>query len=430
MDPSIDERRRTRFVGFGTSLAFHALIAAVALWPVRYALQPIEIPTTRDGPVIFLVDSLPAAAEVPALPGLNPPDSTQDDERLKFRGESSVVSLPGFEFDFSKIADRAPLLFPFVTPGLSLDRFALAAKPAQHLQLPESLLRSAAGDGGSKPPLTLDPAAVQSLVDKSWSRRDRWGVFEPVASLAEKYDPEAGELPRVFREYSEQNGLQPYTDPGSRDPRLWTELGLAADHVEFIGFISQYASTHPSTRGAIELLFLLDKLSLASRDALVTLLDADPVTDLRWTQRANPEAFSFIEQAQRHYNTVLEKKKILSRSELGLHYDSVRLGILNGILQTTPEGYRAGDARFLIGAIYWRQGRKTEAVATWRGIRIDPRDCYAIANRDIVEALRRADAQGGVSEREIERILAADNGRWISTSIDRLRKFGYRLHEY
>ena len=431
MDPSVEELRRARLAGFGASAAFHALIAAIALYPVaRYGLVPVQPAAPREGPVVFLGDALPAP-DAPSLPGLNPAEPGPGESALTYEGKSLVVAIPGFTFDFGKIASRAPLLFPFVSPGLSLDRFALEAPRGGHLKIPDSLRRaSQAPGGGSKPPLSMDEDGIQALIDKSWSRRDRWSVFHPVAALAGKHDADAGGLPVLFRQYAEQNGLQPYTDPGFRDPRLWTELGLAADHVEFVGFISQYTLEHPSTRGATELLFLLDKLTMASRDALVTLLDTNADADLRWTRRANAEAFSFIVQAQRHYNTVLENKKLLSRADLGAFYDSLRLQILSGILDTTPDGYRANDARFLMGAIYWKQGKKSEAVGIWRAVRADERDCFLAANRAIAAALQPAAAGGPVSESEIERILAADTGRWLADSIDRLRQFGFRMYEY
>src|SRR5712692_8443348 len=60
-----------------------------------------------------------------APPGLNPIDATDDDAIRRSRG-SQTVSLPEFTLNIAKIADRATLLFPFATPRLSLERFALA----------------------------------------------------------------------------------------------------------------------------------------------------------------------------------------------------------------------------------------------------------------------------------------------------------------
>jgi hypothetical protein len=430
MEPSAEERRRARQFGFFVSFSIHSVVAALALWPVELTVKPVRQEPADSA--VFFVESLPQT-EPPSLPGLNPIDQSQDDLLSRVPGESANLSLPGFNFDFSKVAERAPLLFPFLTPGLSLERFGFAERKNEHLRMPPAFASAAhQGSDAVKPRLERSPEALQALVDKSWSRRDRWSVFQPIETLANTYHPNDGKLPDLLRAYTEQNGLQPYSDPGSRDPRLWTELGLASDHVEFIGFISRYRAEHPTSRAAIELLFLLDKLTLASRDALVTLLDADPEVDLRWTQQSNPKAHAFIVRLQRHYNAVVITKGLNSREALGLHYDSLRLAILNGILQASLDGYRASDAHFLIGSIYWRQGRRAEAVNAWRRIVVNPSDFYATANSEIVTALAVAPTRPASSnEREINRILHADYGRWISASIDRLRKFGYRrLDQY
>jgi hypothetical protein len=102
----------------------------------------------------------------------------------------------------------------------------------------------------------LSDSALQSLIDQSWSRRDRWRTFQPIVKLAERYNADIGKLPTVLHAYLDQNGTQPYVDSTVLDPRVWLQLGLAADHVDWVGFISRYASEHPSTRATTELLFL------------------------------------------------------------------------------------------------------------------------------------------------------------------------------
>ena len=61
------------------------------------------------------------------------------------------------------------------------------------------------------------------------------------------------------------------------------DMDIAADHADFIELIADYAVRHPSTKATTELLFLLDKLTQASFDALTTLLNTEPRRDLRWT---------------------------------------------------------------------------------------------------------------------------------------------------
>jgi len=376
-----------------------------------------------------------------APPGLQPIDP-HDSEDLRPPHGSSSVQAAGFEFDAAKIEARAALLFPFLTPGISLERFELAphvdARDTFHD--PFAPHSDAQAKRSRKPSLVMTDAAMQSLVDASWSRRNRWTPFQRILQLADRYDADAGRLPALLHEYQAQDGLQPYVDASIRDPRMWTELGLAADHVEFIGFISRYAAEHPSTKATTELLFLLDKIAQASLDALVTLLDTIPEEHLEWTRSSNPDAYAFVADLRRHYTAVLLKKGLSTGGRLAEYYDNVRLGILTGILRTTPHGYRANDARFLIGQIYVRQGSIGDALRTWRVMTIEPTDAYADSIAPILNAIATETTvdRGSVDTAETTRrlalqfnaILRAEHGRWIMFSLDRLHQFGYRFDSF
>ena len=419
---------------FGSSLALHLLAAAGVLWLTSGVPQRVaggEKDERVDVMAAFVVPPVSAST----LPGLKPMDPVQDESMLQ-RADDSATSLsgPGFTFDFRKIADRASLLFPFLTPGLSFEQLTLAPRRVPRHGLPNPLAPARAdfARASRRPPLVLGDAALQSLIDKSWSRRDRWSAFQRIARLADTYSSDAGKLPAVLRAYVEQNGLQPYVDTTIPDPRVWTQLGLAADHVEFIGFISRYASDHPSARTTTELFFLLDKLALASFDAMVALLSVEPAEDLRWTRDANADAYRFIAALRRHYDAHLQRRHLESREALRAHYDAIRLTILAGILRTTPQRYRASDARFLIGEIYWKQGRRADAVRLWADMTINPEDRYVVACTDLLAAIQGPANRDGqnLDARRIDRILDSEHGRWLSFSFDRLRQFGYRFDTF
>ena len=111
--------------------------------------------------------------------------------------------------------------------------------------------------------------------------------------------------------------------------------------------------------------------------------------------------------------------------DIDRYYEKSRLAILEGIVRTTPDGYRSNDARFLIGEIYWRQGSIEEALRSWRQIAPDRSDSYFIASSQIAAALR-----GPKLIEEVNRILRNQHGRWLSFSDDRLRQFGYRFDTF
>src|SRR5436190_1991684 len=423
--------RTSRLSAYAASPALHVLVMAWIVWFVS-PVHRLGLARTGHAPdplEVFVVQ----AAEQPTVPGLNPFNASQDESAIS-RLEGSALALPGFRFDFRKIADRATLLFPFLTPGLSLERFIVT--PRRHIidsfhmpaePTPVIQRRGAA----TRQPLALSDAALQSLVDQCWSRRDRWRAFQRLVTLANTYDPDDGKLPVVVQTYVKQNGLQPYVDTTIRDPRLWVELGLAADHVDFVSFVSRYASEHPSTRTTTELLFLLDKLAQASLDALVTLLEVSPKENLGWTRQVNREAFNFIDNIRRYYKEQLERKGLASSEALRTFYGQVRVTILTSILRTTPHGYRASDARFLIGTIFWSQGNRTEALRAWRGMSIDHTDGYVTAYSDILTVIGDSPGPGGnLDAAQVYRALDREHGRWVSLSIDRLHRFGYHFDTY
>ena len=415
---------RRHVSALATSAAIHVFAVMATVWlaagsSVALAARPAASPP--NAPAVVLVESLP-----PSEP-LTETDAPPDSLGIRVDGESSRVALPGFTFDFSKVAKRATGLFPFLAGSPSLDRVTAPARRQARSRLANPLAQQPSDE--RKPPLVLGNAALQSVVDKSWSRRDRWRVFQAVSALANAHSPDQGRLPALLGEYVAQNGLQPYIDAATRDPRLWVELGLAADHADFIDFVSRFAARNPSTKATTELLFLLDKLAQGSLDALTTLVDTDPGGDLRWTHSANPEAYNAIVTIRDYYRLLLERKGLLAGQALRQHYDGVRLAILETILLATPGGYRASDARYLIGAIYWKQGRAATARRVWKEISVAPGDRYAIAATEIAAAMRAAEERG-LDARRINRILEYEHGRWVSFSFDRLWEFGYRFDTF
>jgi hypothetical protein len=212
-----------------------------------------------------------------------------------------------------------------------------------------------------------------------------------------------------------------------RDLRLWAQLGLAADHADFIGFIRAYAAEHPSTKVTTELLFLIDTLAQANADALAVLVETNQPGDLEWTKETHPRAFLLARDIQRLYTRDIVRFGLTSRPAIEAFYARGRLSILARILQTTPRGYRADDARFLMGEILWNQGNTDAALRVWRGMSAGPSDAtYAI----VIAQLRTAVQPAQPDSRNIRYILRNQQGRWLSFSDDRLRHFGYRADAY
>lgn len=404
---------------FSGSVALHAALALFLLWPPR---GEVSIRTTDPSPPPS-ISVFPVPQEDWRFPGLKPVDPAATARIQPLDQDSAVVSIGDFTFDASKLIERAAVLFPFVSPGLSLEHFAL--HPGNERVVYQ---RSASAAAPALRPLELSEPAMQRLIDRAWSRRERWVAFESLTALAAQYDADAGGLSALFQRYTDQNALQPYQDMQIRDPRLWAQLGIVADHVKFIGFIRQYVAEHPGTRTSTSLLFLLDRLAEASEDGLEVLLESVPDEDLHWTRRYDRDAYRLAVQLRAHYRGEVARLELRSKTAIAGHYARVRLEILNGILRTTPNGYRANDARFLIGAIHWRERQPDEALRAWRGAVPVAGDTYVTATTQLGMALREQDP--ALRARQIERVLKNELGRWLDQSHDRLKRFGYRLDTY
>jgi hypothetical protein len=339
---------------------------------------------------------------------------------------STEVRMPNFTFDFAKVTQRAAVLFPFLTHELAFNPIRQLAATRERTGLTNPFAQ-VADDVTGKPPLAMNDAAMQALVDKTWSRRERWAPFQAIAAFTKTNHPARGQLPQLLRRYSEQNLLQPYVESHVRDPRLWVMLGIAADHGDFIDLITAYAAQHPSTPAATELLFMLDEMAQGSRDALLALLDIDPGKDLYWSRQRNEDAHGFIVVLQKHYRTKLEQKGIASSEGASIYYDTVRLGILTAILRSTPGGYRESDARFLIGSIYWRNGLHQEALSMWRGMSPQPTDRYVVSATATLDAIA---APVAINAEHIDKILTAERRRWIDFWWTRLKTFGYAFGSF
>ena len=375
------------------------------------------------------------APEDSTFPGLNAVDRPAD-EWARLAAEAQAAD-KDFRFDIAKVAARAQVLFPFVTPGIALEHFTFPPRAERPGYDPVAR-------GGSPRErrvareLALDDAQLQRLVDRSWSRRHRWERFQPLVKMTRAYSGESGRLSELLQRYCDQNSLQPYADAETRDPRLWVQLGIAADHVDFIGFIRRYAAAHPGTQTTTALLFLLDNMAQGSRDALAPLLDVQPAVDLAWTRDADERAYRLAVQLKRYYARELARRGLTSAEAITLHYEGVRLAILDEILRTTPRGYRAGDALFLKGAIYWRQKRVREALQSWRSIAVDASDSHVHAYAPILLLLQKhgAERTGGYAgphlalSQEINQVLKNVQGRWFSLSYDRLQQFGFRVDTF
>jgi hypothetical protein len=99
---------------------------------------------------------------------------------------------------------------------------------------------------------------------------------------------------------------------------------------------------------------------------------------------------------------------------------------LDHVIQTSPQGYRINDARFLTGEIYWRQGHVTDAVNVWRRLNSDMDDEYFDISSELVNAI----TVSPVNHVQIDAALDDETRRWTDASFARLRQFGFQFDTF
>ena len=88
----------------------------------------------------------------------------------------------------------------------------------------------------------------------------------------------------------------------------------------------------------------------------------------------------------------------------------------------------AGVQAFLSGEIQWKQGKREDAVRSWRGMTVESGNAYALSSAQMLDAIRAP--AGRIDTRRVDSILDAEQGRWMMLSLDRLRQFGYQLETF
>jgi hypothetical protein len=334
--------------------------------------------------------------------------------------ELSGYDIAGMPFNISKIAARRASLFPFLTADLSfIERIATDVRTdLLHLENPLDQSLHAK-------PLVLEGSVRQHLIDESWSRRDRWQRFKQIAALLVGHDAHHGDAPALVRAYLDQNLLQPYCDGKTKDGQFWALLENAAEHADFLEFIRLYTRTRSASRTTTELLFLADELAQASREVAVNVLSTNVSHDLIRTAVEGPRAALLAASVSQDLRRWLAANR-LSPRDIGDAYDRVRLRLLATIVETTPDGYREADARFLAGEIFYVQGNIDQASEWWGAMRPSNGDSYVPAARAMAAAIHRTP----LDEFAIRRALATERARWHAVNYERLKKFGYRCDSF
>jgi hypothetical protein len=399
-----------RLTGLAVSIPLHALLLMLLI-AARMPSPAATMNAERMSTIAAIAVPEPAKADLLLTEEPGSPETGTEQESVRVNG---------VDIDISKVRARRHVLFPFLTLDLRFLEPLTTERPPTPRKLVSPFAAASPRTRGE--PLRISDAALQEAIDRSWSRRERWTAFGEIAALIGAHDPDDGRLPELMRAYLDQNILQPFCDDDIRDPRFWAMLDNAADHADFIDFVRGFAREHPSSRTTTELLFLLDELAQGSRDALLMMLASNPSVDLLHTLRVNREGFGLAVGIREHYGKWLLEHEVDWPRGVAARYDDLRLRLLSTIIESTPEGYRAADARYLAGEIYFKQGHLAEAQRMWLAIVPDAADSYSGVYSRILQELRAAPV---LDTAAISHLLQYEYGRWRAFNVDRLQQFGY-----
>jgi hypothetical protein len=159
-------------VALALSLVLHLAASMSIYWlavsAVRQANRSVD--TQKSVNVVVV-----PAEDTSSVPGLNPMNR-DDDAMIAPHIESPNIKIPGFRINISRIGDRSMMLFPFLTPGVALERFGLKPQrgPTGGGPTWQSRARIADPSKPVAPALAASHAEVQSLIGAiHWRRGDR-----------------------------------------------------------------------------------------------------------------------------------------------------------------------------------------------------------------------------------------------------------------
>jgi hypothetical protein len=211
-----------------------------------------------------------------------------------------------------------------------------------------------------------------------------------------------------------------------KDGQFWALLENSTEYADFLEFIRAYARTRSSSRTTTELLFLMDELAQGNQEVAQTVLGTSVSHDLAYTATVSPRAALLAASIANDLHAWLASHRYTESGGVEPAYDQVRLRILSTIVETSPDGYRESDARFLAGEIFFRQDRFEEAMQWWLKMRPRDGDTYGDAAKAILAILE----PGKVDVFALRRVLWKESARWHDVNYSRLKQFGFRCDSY
>ncbi len=246
------------------------------------------------------------------------------------------------------------------------------------------------------------------------------------------YHKDKGDLPVGVRELYYKN-LQRIAFVFSDDPTYFMVdyFQENLNKEDFLIRAMELVSRHRNTKTSAEMLFALEDIYEIQMRAWKQFFKFSEEEESLAAGREQEIRIATLRAVKERYQKVLENKDIKDYNQLSKIYFKRREEIINEILNT-PEQYRAQDALFELGTIYWQKGEEYQnpedfekAKEIWLKIPVTPATGEFL-NEETYNILREELKHNPVSTHRVGNILRRGTQRNIQEKSERERRLLYR----
>ncbi len=266
-------------------------------------------------------------------------------------------------------------------------------------------------------PLKMSEEEMNQYLDETLKNQKEEQMEEFRQKYAAGYDPDKGDLPKLFRELYYKN-LRRIAYNFSPDPTYF-----AADYFEenlnkedYLRNVMELVKKWKGTKTATEILFTIFDIYSIQERAVGEVLQMKTVLKNQNPADKNQIRSETIRRITEKYDPILAKKGIRTSADASRLYDTKKLEILNYILETSPEGYRKNDALFEKGRVLFEKSYRSnsqsfeEAIEVWKKIQPekDKEFVFSGSHERLKEALKEIEknpSSAGIIRMQVLNIL-------------------------
>jgi len=205
--------------------------------------------------------------------------------------------------------------------------------------------------------LSLDEKARKKYFDETLEIAKETQLSNFLRDYGE-FDPNEGDLPRFVRELYYEN-LQRIAPQFNQDKTYFAidYYHEALNKEDFLRKALAVVSKKKGTKYATEILFAIENIYEIQAHALDLLFTVKNQIEKMRPEEKNNIRIQTLEKVIQRYIPLAASKGIQNSEQAFQHYYLKRVEVLEYLLAQTPENYRAKDAMFLKGRVFWSSAK-------------------------------------------------------------------------